>query len=337
MTYARLRASLLIFGGLLCLAIGCAKTGESAQQDKLTSNVGKYEPPPQVQGERPRVGVPPFKVEKNQTKVHSLDQLAADQMTTLLDQTERFNMIERAQVEQLLDEQNLEGIVTPEEMAKAGGVRGVDYMLVGRVTNFRVKQDQTKSGLNLGGIGGQIGGGRFGAGQSGFDKKNMRITTECGIDLRLVDPTTGRIAASHFGEFKRTDSANALGVTVLGVGTTSDAEVTIEEDDAGKILRLACDEALKKMLPKIDRELQNRGKSASRSTAAKATPKSAAVADDAAGNDAADATAAPSAPATGNNATGAAPTAAGTKFCGECGEKVASTAKFCPKCGAKAQ
>ena len=333
MTSACLRASLVVVGGILCFAVGCASTGESAKKDKLTSNVGKYEPAPQVQGERPRVGVPPFKIEKNQTKVHNLDSMAADQMTTLLDQTERFNMIERAQIEQLLDEQNLEGIVTPEEMAKAGGVRGVDYLLVGRVTNFRVKQDQTKSGLNLGGIGGQIGGGKFGAGQSGFDKKNMKITTECGIDLRMVDPTTGRIAASHFGEFKRTDSANALGVTVLGVGTTSDAEVTIEEDDAGKILRLACDEALRKMLPKIDRELQSRGKSGTRSSAAKAPPKSAAVADDAAGDP--DATPAPKASATGNNAAGAAPTAAGAKFCGQCGEKVAANVKFCPKCGTK--
>jgi curli biogenesis system outer membrane secretion channel CsgG len=333
-TSARLRASSLVFGGLLCFAVGCASTGESAKQDKLTTNVGRYDPPPaqHSSAERPRVGVPPFKVEKNQTKVHNLDQLAADQMTTLVDQTERFNVIERAQIEQLLDEQNLEGIVKPEEMAKAGGVRGTDYLLLGRVTNFRVKQDQTKSGLNLGGIGGQIGGGKFGAGQSGFDKKNMRITTECGIDLRLVDPTTGRIAASHFGEFKRTDSANALGVTVLGVGTTSDAEVTIEEDDAGKILRLACDEALKKMLPKIDRELQTRGKSPTRSSAAKAPAKSAAVADDAGD---ADATPAPKASATGDNAAGAAPTAAGAKFCGNCGEKVASTVKFCPKCGTK--
>jgi curli biogenesis system outer membrane secretion channel CsgG len=324
---------LLVFGGLVCFTVGCAHTGESAKQDKLTTNVGRYDAAPSYSGPRAKVGVPKFKVEKNQTKVHNIDSLAADQLTTLLDQTDRFDVIERAQIEQLLDEQNLEGIVTPEEMAKAGKVRGTDYLLYGKVTNFRVKQAQTKSGLNLGGIGGQIGGGRFGAGQSGFDKKNMSITTECGIDLRLVDSTTGRIAASHFGEFKRTDTANAMGVTVLGVGTTADADVSIEEDDAGKILRLAIDDALKKMIPKIDRELATRAKSGSRPSAAtKAPAKSAAVADDATGGDA-DATPAPSAPA--NNAAGAAPTAAGSKFCSNCGEKVASTVKFCPKCGTK--
>jgi curli biogenesis system outer membrane secretion channel CsgG len=320
---------------MLLLACGCASTGESAKKDKLTSDVGRYTPPPQQSsGERPRVGVPPFKVEKNQTKIHNIDSLAADQLTTLIDQTDRFDVVERAQLEQLIDEQNLEGIVKSEEMAKAAQVRGVDYLLYGRVTNFRVKQDQTKSGLNLGGIAGRLpGGGGFGAGQSGYDKKNMSITTECGIDLRLVNPTTGVVAASQFSEYKRTDSANALGITVLGVGTTADAEVTIEEDDAGKILRLACDEALKKMLPKIDRELQKRGSRGSAATRAPARSAVAAPAD-AGGDDAADATAPAETSAPAGN--GAAPAAA-SKFCGECGTKVAANAKFCPKCGAKIQ
>jgi curli biogenesis system outer membrane secretion channel CsgG len=333
-TTARLRASLAVFSGLILFAYGCSSTGESASRDKLTTNVGKYEPPPQTSAERPRVGVPAFKVQtaggiKN---TQNLPQLAADQMTTLLDQTERFDVTERAQIEQLLDEQNLEGIVRPDQMAKAGQVLGADYLLIGKVTNFRVKQDQTKSGLNLGGIGAAVGGNKYGAGNSGFDQKKQRITTECGVDIRLVDPSTGRIAASHFGEFKRTDSAGALGVSVLGIGATSDAEVTIEEDDAGKILRLAFDDALRKMLPKIDAGLQKRGKTP-RSAKAPAAAAVAPVQDggDDAGGDAAATPPAGSAPA--NNATGAA----AQKFCGECGTKVAANVKFCPKCGAKIQ
>ena len=333
MTIARFRASLVVFGGLLCFAYGCSNTGESASRDKLTSNVGKYEPAPQTSAERPRVGVPPFKVQTNGgiKNTQTLPQLAADQMTTLLDQTGRFDVTERAQVEQLLDEQNLEGIVRPDQMAKAGQVLGVDYLLIGKVTNFRVKQDQTKSGLNLGGIGAAVGGNRYGAGNSGFDQKKQRITTECGVDIRLVDPSTGRVAASHFGEFKRTDSAGALGVSVLGIGASSDAEVTIEEDDAGKILRLAFDDALRKMLPKIDAELQNRGKRPR--TAAKA-PAAAAVAPADDTDAGADAATPPAKSAPSNSATGGA---AASKFCPECGTKVAATIKFCPKCGAKIQ
>jgi curli biogenesis system outer membrane secretion channel CsgG/ribosomal protein S27AE len=334
---ARTGALLAFFSGLLCLAIGCASRGESASRDKLTSNVGKYEAAPQTGGEKPRVGVPPFKVQTagGIRNTNNLPNLAADQMTTLLDQTSRFNVIERAQVEQLLDEQNLEGIVRPDQMAKAGQVLGVDYLLIGKVTNFRVKQDRTNSGVNLGGIGGMVGGGKFGAGNSGFDTSKQIITTECGVDIRLVDPTTGRIAASQSGEFKRTDSAGALGVSVLGVGAKSGAEVTIEEDDAGKILRLAFDDALRKMLPKVDQELANRGKSgAHASRPAKAPARAAVEPADAGGNDNAADTTAPATKAPANGATGGAPAAA-NKFCPNCGEKVASTAKFCPKCGAK--
>jgi curli biogenesis system outer membrane secretion channel CsgG len=335
--------SLVIFGGLLCFAVGCAGTGESASRDKLTANVGKYDPPPSVSGDKPRVGVPPFKVQtaggiKNS---NNLPTIAADQMTTLMDQTGRFDMVERAQVEQLLDEQNMEGIVRPDQMAKAGQVLGVDYLLIGKVTNFRVKQDQTKSGLNLGGIGGAVGGGRFGAGNSGFDQKKTRIKTECGVDIRLVDPSTGKIVASQFGEFTRTDSAGAMGISVLGIGANSDADVSIEEDDAGKILRLAFDDALRKMMPKIDQVIQQRGKAA-RSPAARSAPAAKAVAApaDDAGNDADAAAPAPAAKAAPSNSAvegaGGGDSAA-SKFCPECGTKVAATAKFCPKCGAKIQ
>ncbi len=245
------------------IVVGCAGTKESASRDKLTANVGNYAPPPSsVASNRPKVGVPPFKVQAGQgvRNAHNLDTLAADQMSTLLHRSGRFDVVERTQMEQLLDEQNMEGIVRPDQMAKAGQVLGVDYLLIGRVTNFRVKQDQTRTGVDVGGIGGLIGGGgnRFGAGSTGFDQKKQRITTECGIDIRLVDPTNGQLLVSHFGEFKRTDSAGAMGISVFGMGANSDAQVTIEEDDAGKILRLAFDDALRKMLPEIDDKLQSR-------------------------------------------------------------------------------
>ena len=342
MTTARLRASLAVFGGLLCFTYGCANTGESASRDKLTANVGNYAPAPSGLGDdKPKVGVPPFKVQTGGgiKNTNNLPQLAADQMTTLLHRSGRFEVIERAQVEQLLDEQNMEGIVRPDQMAKAGQVLGVDYLLIGKVTNFRVKQDQTKTGLNLGGIGGAGGGGLFGAGNSGFDQKKQRITTECGVDIRLVDPTTGRTAVAHFGEFKRTDTAGAMGVSVLGIGANADAEVSIEEDDAGKILRLAFDDALRKMMPEIDQKVM--AKAGKRPEANQGRTRTVAAPAEEAEDDAGDAGEDAATPPARNNAagsTGDAPAggAAAQKFCPECGTKVAANVKFCPKCGAKA-
>jgi len=140
------------WAGLVFIAGGCTSSGETAQRDMLTAHVGSYSPPPAV-AVRPRVGVPPFSVQA----AHGwggggsdLNSLAADQMSTLLDQTGRFSVIERTQLQKLLDEQNLEGIVRPGELAKPGRVRGVDYLLLGKVTNLRVKREQTSAGLGGG-------------------------------------------------------------------------------------------------------------------------------------------------------------------------------------------
>src|SRR5689334_25134417 len=117
----------LTSGGLVVaavlLACGCANTKESASRDKLTADVGKYAPPPRELGDnKPRIGVPPFKVSvapgSFSGNTSQLPQVAADQMTTLLGRSGRFDVIERAQVDQLIDEQNMEGIVRGDEMAK---------------------------------------------------------------------------------------------------------------------------------------------------------------------------------------------------------------------------
>jgi len=336
---------------------GCSSSGESAQADTVTKNVGRYSAPPPDIIKR-RVGVPQFSV-KGQGfggNPHDLDELAADQMSSLLHQSRRFDVIERAQLEQLLKEQDMEGIVRPDQAAKAGQVLGTDYVLLGKVTNFRVKQSQTKSGVDVGGIGGMVGGGRFGAGSTGFDKKNQQITTEIGVDIRLVDSTTGQITIAKQSEFNRTDSAGALGISVFGVGGSSDAQVTIEEDDAGRLLRLAFDKAVREMLPEVDRKILSKGARNKKNAAAarvnevrsRPTRSAAVAAEPADDTDAgatdtsapdadagADADAAPPA----KTPSGAAKTGGATakKFCPECGEALAAGAKFCPKCGAKVQ
>ena len=339
-------AALLLAG--FAFVTGCSSTKESASRDTLTADVGRYAPPPRDLGDiKPRVGVPPFKVTvasgSFSGNTSQLAQIAADQMSTLLHLSGRFDVIERAQVEQLLDEQNMEGIVRDDERAKAGQVRGVDYLLVGKVTNFRVKQDQTKSGVDVGALGNMVGGNRYGVGGStGFDQKNQNIVTECGVDIRLVEPSSGRTVVSHFGEFKRKDSASALGIKVFGMGGHSDANVTIEEDDAGKILRLAFDDAMKKMLPEIDQKIvaragkrreQNEGRT--RTTAAPSHDAS--QDEDAASEEEEEPAPAPAR----RGATTATPrnnaSTAAKKFCAECGGPLASGAKFCPKCGAAVQ
>lgn len=56
------------------------------------------------------------------------------------------------------------------------------------------------------------------------------------------------------GDFQKTDKINAMDISVKGVEAESNGELAMKEDDYGKILRLALDGALRKMLPSIDKE-----------------------------------------------------------------------------------
>jgi curli biogenesis system outer membrane secretion channel CsgG len=290
--------------------LGCTSSKETAQGDTLTANVGQYPPAPSGVT-KPRVGVPPFAVKTAGGfggGKGEMNDIAADQMTTLLDQSDRFQVIERAQLQKLLDEQNLEGIVKPGELAKTGQVRGVDYLLIGKVTNLRVKNESKDSGFGLAKVGGLINAGGF-----DYKKKDIAITTEAGVDIRLVDPTTGAILCSNFSEYKKTDSASSVGIDVLGGSANSGADIQISEDDKGKILRLALDDAFRKSLPKIDKFLKNQP---AKSASSDATPVR---------------TATPSAPVAAPAQT------AGKKFCSECGKEVPVGTKFCPHCGKKTE
>jgi curli biogenesis system outer membrane secretion channel CsgG len=295
---------------VLTLPCGAAKSTETAEADKLTAGVGQYPPPPA--GITPvRVGVPLMQIQSSTGQEKGLETLASDELNTLLFQTERFDVVERTQVDKLLAEQNMEGIVRPDQLAKAGQVLGADLLLIGKVTNLRIKAETSKKGFGVGNVrlpfGGSIGG-------FDYKKKESKITAECGVDLRLVDSTSGQVVAAHFGEFKRIDSIGTFGVEVLGASATADADLDISDDDKGKILRLALDEALRKMLPKIDKYLVSHSKEAPAPAAASATP--------------------PAASAT-PGAASATPGAA-KHFCAQCGKEMGAGAKFCANCGAKA-
>lgn len=290
--------------GLVCLTSGCASTSESAGADtKLTANVGNYPAAPRG-ATKPRVGVPPFKVTTTGGfgGGTDLNDLAADQMTTLLYKTGRFDVIERTQLKKLLDEQNMEGIVKPGELAKSGQVRGVDYLLLGRVTNLRVKREDSRKGANVAGVGGVFS-------SLGFDKKSTTITSECGVDIRLVDPSTGKVMVAENSEFNRTDSASAMGVSILGGHAEGDANISLSEDDKGKILRLALDDAIRKALPDIDDFIRHGSSSSGGPTGAAPPPV--------------------------HTDSGPAQPAAEKKFCPECGKPVPVGVKFCPNCGHK--
>jgi len=253
--YFRIFAGAFAIIGAIFLA-GCegTRTSSAAADRQMTTQVGRYSPPPA--GLVPvRLGVPAFEVEPRSGAAEDMSTVAADILTTLATNSGRFRVIERAQLRQLTREQGLGDVVRVDEVAEMGEVRGVDYLILGRITNLRVQKSKDSGGFGLGTVR-FPGGGGFG----GFDlnKSSSQIDVECGVDIRMVDPVTGEVVAADFSEYNRTDSISNMGVSVLGVSAGSDTQLDISEDDQGRILRLALDEAMRKMLPNIDAAIQQR-------------------------------------------------------------------------------
>ena len=243
-------------------ATGCSSSREEAGSDAMTAHVGNYPPGP-ANAWRPRVGIPPFKVTGHDISPKTTE-LAADQFTTLAVMSDRFTVIERAQLEQLLNEQGLAGVVKEGEVARQAQIRGVDLLALGKITNLRVKAEKSGGGFNLASL-----GGHFGL----FDINNSKsvITVECGVDIRLVDPSSGAIFAARSADYKRTDSLEAMQVGVLGYRDDAQTDLKMTEENHGKILRLAIDDAIRKMLPSLDRQLVAKA-SAAAPAAAPAAP-----------------------------------------------------------------
>lgn len=261
-------ATAAVFFIATAMAVGCAEVGQRAGRDPLTAHVGQYDPPPPG-AQRVRVGVPPFGVEQTRGRygfnTAHLNDMAADQISTLMHLTGRFNVVERAQLQHLLAEQGLEGIVRPGELAQPGQVRGVDYLLIGKITGFRMTAERTGTeyGVGRGWVSDQLQGIT-----GGMEREEVIITSEMGVDLRLVDPTTGETKSAHFSQFRQQDTARSMGIQVAGVGGRGEAQVEITADDAGRVMRMAFDDTLRKMMPEIDRKIMAAAPAAAAPTAA---------------------------------------------------------------------
>lgn len=233
--------------GLIVLLAGCGtSSNETVTRDKMP-DVGNYPPPPAGSNTRLRAGVVEF---SDKTNTQSADP-AGEQLETLAVSSKRFNLVDRMAMKTLLKEQSLEGIVDPAELAKPGKIRGVDYLFIGAVTNFALKTEKT---ANQGGMFDRlpvVGG----VAPLKIDTSKTIITTDIGVDIKLVNTTTGEIVSKQFGEVKKELSASAWGVRVLGIGGDAKNNVQVDKDSQGKLLRYAVDEALRKMLPDIDEKI----------------------------------------------------------------------------------
>lgn len=109
----------------------------------------------------------------------------SDELITALLETDKFRVIEREQLDKVLQEQNFgaSGRVDASSAAKIGKILGVKYLLMGRVTEFTFKSS---------------GGGAIGKKGIGLGIKTT--TARVTIDARLVETSTAEILTGIAGK-----------------------------------------------------------------------------------------------------------------------------------------
>ncbi|MFL5296084.1 MAG: CsgG/HfaB family protein [Phenylobacterium sp.] len=130
----------------------------------------------------------------------------AAELATALVESGRFLVVERAEAASVLNEQELgaRAATSAETAARAGQLLGAQILVIGSVTTF---EQQAKGGGFSLGIGGADLGGALG---------RRTIRGVLGMDLRLVDTTTGQIVAARTIRTQLKQSSGSIDVVRNG-------------------------------------------------------------------------------------------------------------------------
>jgi curli biogenesis system outer membrane secretion channel CsgG len=176
----------------------------------------------QAQG-KPRLAVLKFEnATTNQFFGDQLGEAASDELTTQLVKSGAFSVIERRQIEAIMAEQTagMSGAVDPATAARIGKVLGVQYVLLGSISQFSI--DQKSGGI-----------GRLGISASFAEAESK-------LDVRVVNTTTAEIVSVAEGGGKKR------------FGGAAYKDINLERDfDAGiaaEALRPAVEDAVKKIV-----------------------------------------------------------------------------------------
>ncbi|MDL1961294.1 MAG: CsgG/HfaB family protein [Deltaproteobacteria bacterium] len=198
---------LILFSILSLVIVSCAPTARVTSGGGPTIGQAQAE---SYSGPKARIAVSRFK-DKTAKGYYSgkIGVGMVDMLTTALFNTNRFIVLERQTVQDVLAEQDLgaSGRIQPGTEAPIGKIEGAELLVVGAVTEF--EPHSAGGGAGLGGI---IGGGPFGAITAAFKKAHIAI------DLRIVDAKTSRILAATSVEGSATDVGGMFGILGGSVG-----------------------------------------------------------------------------------------------------------------------
>ena len=164
--------------------------------------------------------------------------LAAQLVTALID-TGRVVVVERAILSKVLIEQELgqSRLSSSFTQTPAGQLLGVDYLIVGEVTEFEERQ---------------MGGGGNLSVMKGFGPKvsGEAVAAQVGIDLRVIDTRTGEILHSHRAQGRAWEKAFATKVDYKFIEFGGDA---FHKTPLGQATRRAINDALQFILTVVEK------------------------------------------------------------------------------------
>ena len=231
---------------LICLMLVSCATHESGwTRNAGAAGVGQYTMPP-AGYEKNTLGVMEF---KDKTGGRGRGEAAADQIVTLWVKSRRFNVIERTRLNEILKEQNLTS-VRPGEIPPAGQIRGCRYLCLGSITDFEIKKSSSNQG------GGIFRGGLLrritGVPALDINFSSTKLDFHIGVDVRIVDTTTGAVILAENADVKRNETAKGMGLNLVGFDVGKSGTVSVDSKNQGRLLRLALDEVVQKLIPQLD-------------------------------------------------------------------------------------
>lgn len=196
-----------------------------------TASAGNEGPQTSVTEQSPQIAqvMPPISGPKRTVAVGKFDAIGAftskygnwdiggglaAMLTTSLVESDRFVVIERAELKEILGEQELKasGLVNTETGPKLGKLSGVQLLIYGAVTEFGGKDKG--SGISFGFSGGSMPFSLGGAQEKAYGNVSM--------DIRVVDTTTGEVLESHSVSESIESSSFNLSVGYSGMSIGSD-------------------------------------------------------------------------------------------------------------------
>ena len=223
----------------LLLAVVCAHADDTARPSAAPTAT----PFPKLVGPKKRIAVAKFDaIGSFVAKYGSADiggGLSA-QLATALADTGRFIILERADLPSVLREQEmgLQKVTTAETSARAGQILGAQLLIRGAVTEF--EQNAGGGGVRLG-----VGSGLLGGGVG--EKKTHGIV---GMDVRLVDTTSGQVLLSRRAEAKISSTSVAADASASVVNLTGES---FQNTVLGQATRSAIEQAVAFIVATMDK------------------------------------------------------------------------------------